>query len=233
MSAALIQFNSGDHNFNGQNIAESIATDGDVVFNESYIVVGDTLEAKKLYATYDLTVMGNLSADLIVVNGTLLVNGDIDAETLTCHGKFICTGEVRVKELNVDRFSVADSIVSDTIEKQYSRQTLDFLGGRCSRISGWTPEAQSRICVCRASFLMTFVQSGRPPRLPAHDQWFNQMTCLSQLGFLKKALPRLFPSTWHWRRAAVLSSRAHQVWFMFSWDASCQPSDCPGCFSCL
>ena len=46
MSAALIQFNSGDHNFNGQNIAESITTDGDVVFNESYIVVGETLEAK-------------------------------------------------------------------------------------------------------------------------------------------------------------------------------------------
>ena len=128
MSAALIQFNSGDHNFNGQNIAEAIITDGDVVFNESYIVIGDALEAKKLYATYDLTVMGNLSADLIVVNGTLLVNGDIDAETLTCHGKFICTGEVRVKELNVDRFSVADSIVSDTIEASsdlFIRTTVD------------------------------------------------------------------------------------------------------------
>src|SRR5574337_1027305 len=39
------------------------------------------------------------------------------------------------------------------LAKQYSRQTLVFLGGRCSRISGWTPEARSRICVCRASFL--------------------------------------------------------------------------------
>src|SRR5574337_1797420 len=28
-----------------------------------------------------------------------------------------------------------------------------FLRGRCSRTSGWTPEARSRICVCRASFL--------------------------------------------------------------------------------
>ena len=40
----------------------------------------------------------------------------------------------------------------------------------CSRICGWTLEARSRICVCRASFLMTFVQSGMPPRLPGHDQ---------------------------------------------------------------
>src|SRR5574337_1321472 len=45
-----------------------------------------------------------------------------------------------------------------------------FGGGRCSRISGWTPEARSRILLCRASFLMTFVQSGMPPLLPAHDQ---------------------------------------------------------------
>src|SRR5574341_910562 len=54
--------------------------------------------------------------------------------------------------------------------KQYSRQNPFFLGGRCSRISWWTPEARSHICVCRASFLMTFVQSGMPHRLPAHDQ---------------------------------------------------------------
>lgn len=128
MSAALVQFNSGDHNFNGQNITEVISTDGDVVFNESYIVVGDTLEAQKVYATYDLTILGDLSANLVVVNGTLFVKGDIDAESLTCHGKFICTGEVRVKDLTVDRFAVADSIVSDTIEASsdlFIRTTVD------------------------------------------------------------------------------------------------------------
>ena len=44
---------------------------------------------------------------------------------------------------------------------------LWFFGGRCSRISGGTPEARSRLCVCRASFLMTFVTSGMSHRLPA------------------------------------------------------------------
>ena len=43
---------------------------------------------------------------------------------------------------------------------------LWFFGGRCSRISGGTPEARSRLCVYRASFLMTFVTSGMPHRLP-------------------------------------------------------------------
>src|SRR5574337_812712 len=67
-------------------------------------------------------------------------------------------------------WGTAPSEIRGESTKQYSRQTPVFFGGRCSRISGWTPEARSRICVCQTSFLMTFVQSGMPPQLPAHDQ---------------------------------------------------------------
>ena len=42
------------------------------------------------------------------------------------------------------------------------------MGGRCSRISRGTPEARSRLCVCRASFLMTFAM-GRAPA-PGSDR---------------------------------------------------------------
>ena len=128
MSAQLIQFNSGDHTLGGQNITEALCTDGEIIFNESYIVVGDHLEARKIYATYDLTVHGNLSAEEVVVNGALFVTGDIDATALTCRGKFVCSGEVRVKELTVDNFSVADSIASDSIEAAsdlFIRTTVD------------------------------------------------------------------------------------------------------------
>ena len=40
-------------------------------------------------------------------------------------------------------------------------------------ISRGTPEARSRLCVCRASFLMTFVMGGVPHWLPAviEFQW--------------------------------------------------------------
>ena len=68
------------------------------------------------------------------------------------------------------RWGTAPSEIRGESTKKESRQTLVFLGGRCSRISRWTPEARSRIFVYRASFLMTFVQSGMPHRLPAHDQ---------------------------------------------------------------
>ena len=47
---------------------------------------------------------------------------------------------------------------------------LWFFGGRCSRISRGTPEARSRLCVCRASFLMTFVMSGVPLASSQHRQ---------------------------------------------------------------
>ena len=39
---------------------------------------------------------------------------------------------------------------------------LWYFGGKCSRISRGTPEARSHLCVCRASFLMTFAMSGVP-----------------------------------------------------------------------
>src|SRR5574337_819343 len=67
-------------------------------------------------------------------------------------------------------WGAAPSEIRGESTKQNSRQTPVFLGEKCSKKSGWTPEARSRICVCRASFLMTFVQSGMPPRLSAHDQ---------------------------------------------------------------
>src|SRR5574337_1806763 len=67
-------------------------------------------------------------------------------------------------------WGTAPSEITGESTKQYSRQTLVFLVGRRSKISGWTPEARPRICVCRASFLMTCVQTGMPQRLPAHDQ---------------------------------------------------------------
>ena len=47
---------------------------------------------------------------------------------------------------------------------------LWFFGGVGAREYPGTPESPSHICVCRASFLMTLVQSGMPPLLPAHDQ---------------------------------------------------------------
>ena len=115
MGISLIQYNSGEHSFANQNITEAVRVKSDLVFNESYIVVGDCLEARKIYATYDLTVHGNISARELVVNGNLVVIGNIDVHTLTCHGKLLCTGDIHAKEMTADGFTVADSISGDRV----------------------------------------------------------------------------------------------------------------------
>ena len=61
---------------------------------------------------------------------------------------------------------------------------LWFWGDRCSRISGGTAEARSCLCVCRASFLMTFAMSGVPlagSRHSRHCMHFFHNFCLCML----------------------------------------------------
>ena len=79
MHEELIQYNSGDHVLGNKNVAEAVTTDGDIVFNESYIVVGESLKARNIHATYDLDVMTDVVAGRISVNGNLFVKGDIEA----------------------------------------------------------------------------------------------------------------------------------------------------------
>lgn len=128
MSAKLLQYDSGDHIFGNKNIVEAITTDGDVVFNESYIVVGETLEAEHIHATYDLSIIGNIIAKNISINGDFLVNGDIEAEELICRGSLICTGKVHVKKINLESYSMVDSIVGEelyTNDNLFIRTTVD------------------------------------------------------------------------------------------------------------
>ena len=100
MHEELIQFNSGDHVLGNKNVAEAVTTDGDIVFNESYVVIGESLEARDIHATYDLDVLTDVVSRTISVNGNLFVKGDIEADEIICRGSFYCTGEVRVKKCN-------------------------------------------------------------------------------------------------------------------------------------
>ncbi len=128
MSAELIQFNSGDHVLGGKNITEAISSDGDVVFNESYIVVGALLEGAHIHATYDLRVLGNIKAENITVNGSLFVDGDIDADSLVCRGTFFCAGKARIKKIEFGSYSASGSLVSEELRVSgdlFVRTTVD------------------------------------------------------------------------------------------------------------
>lgn len=115
MHEKLIQFNSGDYVLGNRNVAEAVVTDGDIAFNESYVVIGELLEARVIYATYDLDVLTDIVAETISVNGNLFVKGDIEADEIICRGSFYCTGEVRVNKCNLSSHAMIGSVIGKEV----------------------------------------------------------------------------------------------------------------------
>lgn len=115
MHEELIQFNSGDHVLGNKNVAEAVITDGDIVFNESCVVIGESLEARDIHATYDLDVLTDIVAETISVNGSLFVKGDIEADEIICRGSFYCTGEVRVNKCNLGSHTMIGSVIGKEV----------------------------------------------------------------------------------------------------------------------
>lgn len=111
MHEELIQFNSGNHVLGNKNVAEAVTTNRDIVFNESYVVIGESLEARNIHATYDLDVMADIVADTISVNGNLFVKGDIEADEIICRGSFFCTGDVKANKCNLGSNAMLGSVV--------------------------------------------------------------------------------------------------------------------------
>lgn len=128
MSEGLLQFNSGENVVGDRNIAEAISVEGDIVFNESYTVIGEILEAKHIHSTYDLNVIADVCAESISVNGNLLIQGSVEAREIICRGTFICTGEVKAEKINLGTYAVAESIVGEELyasDNLFVRTTID------------------------------------------------------------------------------------------------------------
>lgn len=128
MGTHLTQFNSGELVIGNRNVVKSVISEGDIIFNESYVVVGDLLQGKTIHAMYDLTIIGNAHATKMSVNGDLLVKGNLEVEELICHGEFFCTGDVRARELHLEAYAVAGSIVAEKLyagDKLFLRTTVD------------------------------------------------------------------------------------------------------------
>ena len=106
----LQQYDSAEIVLGGKNILEAFDSSGVVIFNESYTIIGEETMAKKISATYDLTVIGNLIVDEIHVNGDLTIIGNITAEKLICANSFVCRGYVNIRDISVG------SIVAKTVK---------------------------------------------------------------------------------------------------------------------
>ena len=97
----LRQYDSSDTVIGGKNILKAFKSDDVAIFNESYTIIGNETTAKKISATYDLTIIGDVTVDEIKVNGELIVIGNISANVLNCDNTFICQGHVDAKKILV------------------------------------------------------------------------------------------------------------------------------------
>lgn len=120
----VLQYETSDIVIGNKNITEAIETNNDLLFSETYVVVGTKLKANKVHANYDLIVISDLEVTDIEVNGKLIVNGNLRAEKIHCL-KLICTGKVQADFLQCDEDVVARTVSINTIQVQGSILVMD------------------------------------------------------------------------------------------------------------
>lgn len=116
MSNTIREYNTSSIVCNDTNICEAVETDDILRFNESYVVVGECLKAKEIFAMYDLTVMGDVQAEKIEVNGKLYVSGNIKADQIRCSSNVSCNGNILCESISGDSDLIANSVDAEKIE---------------------------------------------------------------------------------------------------------------------
>lgn len=114
-NGSLIQYDGESDSIAGKNVIEAFEGNDSVIFNETYIIIGEHTEALKLHAMYDLTIMGDVTVQECVVNGSLTVIGTARIANLTCYNKFICKGDLYSDKIYVGGDMIADSTVCDEL----------------------------------------------------------------------------------------------------------------------
>lgn len=112
---SLVQYD-GEHNgIAGKNVIKAFESNDSVIFNETYIIIGEHTEALKIHAMYDLTIMGDVTVQECVVNGSLTVIGNARIKNLNCDNGFICKGDLYSDKIYVGGNMIVDSIVCDEL----------------------------------------------------------------------------------------------------------------------
>ena len=104
------QYDTSDTIIGDKNILEAFDCEDVVLFNESYVVIGEETHARIIRAAYDLTVIGDLSASEIQVNGILTVTGSVAAQKINCSNNLLCQGNVTADNIYVGGDMMADSV---------------------------------------------------------------------------------------------------------------------------
>jgi len=114
-TGSLIQYDGEEGGIAGKNIIEAFEGNDSVIFNETYIIIGEHTEALKIHAMYDLTIMGDVTVQECVINGSLTIIGTARIANLTCYNGFICKGDLYSDKIYVGGDIIVDSIVCNEL----------------------------------------------------------------------------------------------------------------------
>jgi cytoskeletal protein CcmA (bactofilin family) len=114
-NGSLIQYDGEASCIAGKNVIEAFEGNDSIIFNETYMIVGEHTKALKIHAMYDLTIIGDVTAQECVVNGSLTIIGDAHIANLTCYNTFICKGNLHADKIYVGRNIIVGSIDCDDI----------------------------------------------------------------------------------------------------------------------
>lgn len=114
-NGSLVQFDGEAASIAGKNVIEAFEGNNSIIFNETYMIIGEHTKALKIHAMYDLTIMGDVTVQECVVNGSLTIIGDAHISNLTCYNTFICKGNLHSDKIYVGRNMNVGSIDCDEI----------------------------------------------------------------------------------------------------------------------
>ena len=109
-NGSLIQFDGEADGVAGKNVIEAFEGNDSIIFNETYMIIGEHTKALKIHAMYDLPIIGDVTVQECVVNGSLTIIGDAHITNLTCYNTFICKGNLRSDKMYVGRNIIVGSI---------------------------------------------------------------------------------------------------------------------------
>jgi hypothetical protein len=109
------EFNKSNNIIGSYNVLEAYSSTVDLIFNESYIVIGEKMAAPSIRANYNLIVIGSLYCDEISINGSLIIIGNATLKKLICEKEVVCTGKLSITEGEVEASILANELKSNSL----------------------------------------------------------------------------------------------------------------------
>lgn len=106
----IVQYDTSTIRIGEKNILEAFCSKTSLLFNESYTILGDTMEATSIIACYNLTVVGDLKVEKIEVKGSLTIVGSLSATEVYCQNDLFCNGRIIAETIEVGTDLIAEAV---------------------------------------------------------------------------------------------------------------------------